>query len=121
MRTDDISSNEMSGQRNVSSANTLVQCDSYATAVSIKEMEEVVMACGIPMTKLSYLVYDRDENMVKEGFYEFPAEGVNRFVRKDVLIELDGKRDAYRNMEFFRKGAKISCQLLNGELLEVAQ
>ncbi len=85
MRTGDISSHEMSGQRNVPSANTLVQCDSYATAVSIKEMEEVVMACGIPMTKLSYRIYDRNERLVKEGSYEFPEGGVNRFVLKDVL------------------------------------
>ena len=57
MRTDDISSHEMRGQRNVPAANTLVQCDSYAAAVSFKEMEGVVMACGIPMTKLCYRIY----------------------------------------------------------------
>ena len=54
----------------------------------------------------------------------------------DVFAELNGKRWAYRNMEFFRKEVKLSdlfpeealtpetkiyCQLLNGQLLEVIQ
>lgn len=54
----------------------------------------------------------------------------------DIFLELDGKRWAFRNMEFFRKEVKmgdifppealtaetkIYCQLLNGQLLEVLQ
>lgn len=54
----------------------------------------------------------------------------------DVFAELNGKRWAYRNMEFFRKEVKLGdlfpeealtpetkiyCQLLNGQLLEVIQ
>ena len=53
----------------------------------------------------------------------------------DVFVELDGKRYAYRNMEFFRKEvkmgdifpeeiltkeAKYSCQLYNGEIVEIS-
>ena len=54
----------------------------------------------------------------------------------DVFVETNGKRYTYRNVEFFRKevkmgdifpkealtqDAKITCQLYNGERLEVAQ
>lgn len=54
----------------------------------------------------------------------------------DVFAEVNGKRYTYRNMEFFRKevkmsdifpeealtkDTKITCQLYNGELLEVVQ
>jgi hypothetical protein len=54
----------------------------------------------------------------------------------DVFAELDGKKYVYRNMEFFRKEVKLgdifpaealtketklSCQLLNGQLVEVKQ
>ena len=54
----------------------------------------------------------------------------------DIFAELNGKRYAFRNMEFFRKEVKLGdifpaealtkdtrlfCQLLNGQLLEVKQ
>ena len=54
----------------------------------------------------------------------------------DIFVELDGKRYAFHNMEFFRKEVKmgdvfppealtpqtrIFCQLLNGQRLEVLQ
>lgn len=85
MATTDATWYELIGSGNTVSPNQKVQCETFATAVSIEEMAEVVVECLEPMTKMSYQIYDRKGTTVKEGGYTFGEEGVSRFVLKDVL------------------------------------
>ena len=63
----------------------LVLCDSFATSLSLKEMENVMVTCCIPMMKTSYQVYDRDGNTVREGETVFSEDGLNQYAIKEVL------------------------------------
>jgi len=85
MATTDTTWYELIGSGNTVSPNQKVQCETFATVVSIEEMAEVVIDCLEPMTKMTYQIFDSGKNTVKEGEYTFPAKGVSRFVLKDVL------------------------------------
>jgi len=85
MATTDTAWYELIDSGAVFSPNQRVQCETFATAVSIEEMAEVVVACVEPMTQMAYQIYDRQGNTVREGGYTFGDEGVTRFVLKDVL------------------------------------
>ena len=63
----------------------LVQCEKYASALSLKEMEDVEIKCAVPMIKGSYAIKDRADNTVKEGAFSLPAEGVMQFTLKDYV------------------------------------
>jgi len=85
----------------------------------------------------------RDPSLVEEARIRLAVEPelkervlTANYPISDVFVEANGKRYTYRNMEFFRKevkmgdifpeealtkDAKITCQLYNGELVEVAQ
>lgn len=65
--------------------NKLVQCEMYATALSVQEMEDVAVSCAVPMVKMSWQIKDSAENTVKTGEYAFPEGGVSSFVLKDVV------------------------------------
>ncbi len=76
---------ELIGQRTGASVNKMVKCDTYATAISLKELADVAIYCVVPITQAAYQVTDRQENTVKEGTHTFPEGGVERFVLKDML------------------------------------
>lgn len=63
----------------------LVKCDYFAAAVSLKEMEDVVITCAVPIVKLSYEIQNRNGIVVRSGETAFSGEGLNRVALKDVL------------------------------------
>lgn len=85
MATTDTTWYELVNSDAAFSPNQRVQCETFATAVSLEEMAEVVIEGLEPITKMTYQIYDREGNTVKEGGYGFSDEGVSRFVLKDVL------------------------------------
>ena len=85
MATTDTTWYELVNSDAAFSPNQKVQCETFATAVSLGEMAEVVIEGLEPITKISYQIYDREGNTVKEGGYGFSDEGVSRFALKDVL------------------------------------
>lgn len=63
----------------------LVNSSFYASAFSVKEIEDVEIKCAVPMTGFSFTVNDSNGNSVMSGSHDFDAEGVTSFVIKDVL------------------------------------
>jgi len=63
----------------------IVNCRTYACALSLEEVKEVRIECPAPMTKASYAIKDRAGNTVKEGHFELSKEGVNEFGVKELL------------------------------------
>ena len=85
MQTSETSWYEMIGQEDLLSIHRKVQCETFATAISVEEMKDVAIECVVPMVKVSYQISDRSDNVVKEGSYAFSGEGVNRFTLQEVL------------------------------------
>ena len=75
---------EMIGQPGVS-PNQMVQCDFYAHAASLAEIEPLILTCRVPAVKFLWKILDRAENTVLQRVHEFSAEGVDRIALKDVL------------------------------------
>ncbi len=63
----------------------LVNCRTYASALSLEELKEVRIECPAPMTKASFAIKDRAGNTVKEGCFELSKEGINEFGLKELL------------------------------------
>lgn len=63
----------------------LVKSDYYASAISLEELKTVEIECIVPIVKMSYAIYDREDNTQKTGEFAFPEEGVNRFSLGEVL------------------------------------
>ena len=85
MQTSETSWYEMIGNEDILSINRKVQCETFATAISIDELKDVAIECVVPMVKVSYQISDRSDNVVKEGSYAFSDEGVNRFTLQEAL------------------------------------
>ena len=64
---------------------TMVRNDGFFTAISLKEMENVEITCAIPITKISYKIFDGNDATVLENVIPFPEDGVTRIVFKDVI------------------------------------
>ena len=67
MKTTETSWYELIGQDNAMAVNRLVQCDNFATVISIEEMKDVAIECVVPMTKMSYQITDHQDKVFKEG------------------------------------------------------
>lgn len=103
---------ELIGRQGNAPVGQLVKCDHYATAASVREIENVALSCGVPMVKLAYQVLDSQGNPVREGEYAFPEAGVNRFVLKDVL-PLDALKSYETENADYRIGMTVT--LITGD------
>ena len=75
---------ELIGQSGIS-PNLLVKCNYFANAASAEEIKNVEIRCEVPMIKLAYCVSGKNGATLKEGCYDFAAEGVNSFTLQEVL------------------------------------
>jgi len=94
------------------SVRTFVQNETYASAVSVKELEDVTITCAIPITKMDYKVFDRGGNPVKEGEFPFSEGGVHCFVLKDVLPLAELAPYETKNADY---GIEILVTLISGD------
>lgn len=75
---------EMIGQEGIS-PNLLVQCDCFATVLSLEEMAPVEISCPVPIVSFRWELRNREKDLILEGIHSFGPEGVDRFALRDVL------------------------------------
>lgn len=112
MATTDTSWYEMIGQNAGVSPKQLVQCDRFATAVSLEEMTDVTISCVVPITKFAYRIHDRESLTVKEGAFAFSPEGVHRLILGQVLPMAELRPYETENADY---GIATTVTLITGD------
>lgn len=69
----------------VGKADKVLKCETYATALSLEEVKDVVLESAVPITKISYKINTLEKVPVKEGSISLSEEGVFRIVMGEVL------------------------------------
>ena len=111
MSTNETAWYELIGKKGTN-VRQLVGCDTFASAISLKELADVVIFCAVPMVKMSYQILDRNDSTVTEGSYPFPAEGTFSFPLKDALPLDDLKPYETENADY---AISITVTLISGD------
>lgn len=78
-----------------------VQCETYACVLSLKELEDIRVACPYEITKLSYWIKNRNGEICFEGSHSFEGNGVTEFMLKDAVSLSDFAPYETENTDYF--------------------